>query len=136
MPVLRLTAESLSESTCEAIEKGHCRNLESIHLTHLREEEEVQVCTKFSFSTPWFCCSISQTKQRLLLCFCLFPLQGLNFVPRSRRPYSAAQTFQNEAAADDSVCPFCLGSGCQLQCTASLLSKQCTRLACALYGDN
>jgi hypothetical protein len=43
VPVLRLTAESLSESTCEALEKGHCRNLESIHLTHLREEEEVQV---------------------------------------------------------------------------------------------
>ncbi|CAL8471457.1 g10999 [Coccomyxa elongata] len=43
VPVLRLTAESLSESTCEAIEKGHCRNLESIHLTHLREEEEVQL---------------------------------------------------------------------------------------------
>lgn len=46
VPVLRLTAESLSENTCEAIEKGHCRNLESIHLTHLREEEEVQVGTR------------------------------------------------------------------------------------------
>ena len=45
VPILRLRAESLSESTCEAIEKGHCRNLESIHLTHLREEEEVQVGT-------------------------------------------------------------------------------------------
>ncbi len=34
VPILRLRAESLSESTCEAIEKGHCRNLESIHLNH------------------------------------------------------------------------------------------------------
>ena len=43
VPVLRLVAESLGESTCEAIERGHARNLASIHLTHLREEEEVQV---------------------------------------------------------------------------------------------
>jgi hypothetical protein len=40
---MRLKAESLGEGTCESISKGLIRNLECIHLTHLREEEEVQV---------------------------------------------------------------------------------------------
>lgn len=44
VPILRLKAESLSESTLEAIWGGFVKNLECIHLTHLREEEEVQVC--------------------------------------------------------------------------------------------
>ena len=43
--MLRLVAESLGESTCEAMEHGQARNLQSLQLTHLREEEEVQVCT-------------------------------------------------------------------------------------------
>jgi hypothetical protein len=72
VPVLRLVAESLGESTCEAIEKGGARNLESIHLTHLREEEEVQVgghylpsagaykspCKPFHKNLAWCWCSL------------------------------------------------------------------------------
>ena len=62
VPVLRLVAESLGEATCEAIERGYARNLVSLHLTHLREEEEVQVR--------------STSAQLAMLCRCSLLLQA------------------------------------------------------------